>query len=77
MKKSKTSKSFIIIDNNKVDNINDVFDKEYKTLVKDGMIIIVNAPKRGSIKKLLSYTRLAGIRREFAGIGKGMVIVAK
>lgn len=75
IKKSLSSKELIIIKSSK--DINDIFDKEYKTLVKGGMIFVVEAPKNKEIKKLLSYTKLSGIRREYAKIGKGMVIVAK
>jgi len=75
MKLSKSSDELIIIEYDK--EINDIFDKEYKKLKDGGMIFIVNASKNKEIKKLLSYTRLVGIRREYAVLGKGMVIVAK
>ena len=75
IKKSSNSKELIIIKSNK--EINDIFDKEYKKLVKGGMIFIVEAPKNKEIKRLLSYTKISCIRREYAKMGKGLVIVAK
>ena len=70
----KTPQSIII---NNSESLNDEFDKYFKLLAEGGLMFITNASGK-EVKKLLSYTKLSGIRREqYKKIGKGIVLIAK
>ena len=66
----------IIIQHNWV-NLNDEFDVLFKTLKVGGLVVVTNAYGREA-KKLMSYARMTGIRREqHKKIGKGIILLAK
>lgn len=60
------------------EDMNDNFDKEYKTLAEKKMIVIVNAPRTEKrIKDLIKYLRTIGAKYEWVNYGKGIVLVVK
>ncbi|WKX02312.1 BC85_0335 family putative methyltransferase [Candidatus Mycoplasma mahonii] len=74
-KVDKNNPDTIIIDTSVY--INEIFDENYKKLKQGGLIFIVNAHGK-EIKKLLGYTKLTGIRRDYdKKIGKGIITIAK
>ena len=71
----KTKPQSIIMHDTKT--LNDDFDKYFKLLADGGLIFVVNANSKET-KKLMSFTRMTGIRREkHKKIGKGIVLIAK
>lgn len=76
MKKVKSKADFTMIFTSK--DINDHFDKAYKTLEEKQMIAITNAIRREKeIKDLMKYLKMIGAKYEWVNYGKGILLVVK
>ena len=55
----------------------DEIDLIFKKLNKKGIIMIVNAPKKGESKEMMKYLKLVGIRTEHHKVNLGVILIAK
>lgn len=75
-KASKVNPDFTMIFSGK--DLNNLFDKAYKTLKPKQMIAITNAIRREKeIKEMMKYLRLIGAKYEWVNYGKGILLVVK
>lgn len=75
-KKVKDKADFTLMFSNK--DLNDNFDKAYKTMEAKQMIAVANAVRREKeIKEMIKYLRMIGAKYEWVNYGKGILLVVK
>lgn len=60
------------------EKMNNEFDKIYKSIKPNSMIMIANSPKKDKeVKRLMRYLKTSKMRHEWQPVGKGIILVVK